>query len=75
MRTFNRATQLTDDQIAQSETGPKFETVRPEQLFGPAADFALANRVSKLNLARYRELHREYLWQTGQEPRPVGFYD
>ena len=75
MSTFNRNTSLTNEQTSQAEHGPKFETVRPEQLFGPAADFALANRISRLNLARYRELKQQYLWDTGQEPRPANYYD
>ena len=75
MTHFDLATNLTDEQAEQAEHGPKFETVRPEQLFGPAADFALANRISRLNLARYRELRQQYLWDTGQEPRPANYYD
>jgi hypothetical protein len=66
---------LTDEQAEQAEHGPKFADVRPEQLFGPAGDGALASRIARLNIARYRELHQQYLWDSGQEKRPANFYD
>ena len=75
MTPFDLTVSLTDEQIEQCASAPKFESVTPAMLFGPACDFALANRVCKLNKARYLELRQQYRWDTGQDKRPEGFYD
>ena len=72
MTHFDLATNLTDEQAEQAEHGPKFESVTWQQMM---ADGALASRIARLNLARYRELRQQFLWESGQEPRPVGYYD
>jgi hypothetical protein len=75
MTPFDLTNNLTAEQEAKCAVAPKFETVTPSMLFGPACDFALANRVCRLNPARYRELRQRWRWETNQEPRPEGFYD
>jgi hypothetical protein len=39
------------------------------------AQGVLGTRVFKLNPARYREIHQDWLYRTGREPRPASFYD
>ena len=71
----DRSTKLTDEQLEQSALGPKFDAVTPAQIFGPAADGALAQRVYSLNPKRYRQLRQEFAWASGFEKRPENFYD
>lgn len=72
---FNKTTQLTEAQVAQSDQGPKFEGVQWPQIFGPAGDGALANRIYNLSPRRYRELRQQWRWDTNQEKRPDNFFD
>ena len=51
-----------------------FSDVKPEQLFGPASDGFLAQRVASQNLPRYRELRTEYDYIIGMKKRPDSYY-
>ena len=69
------APELTQDQIEQSERGPKFADVTPAQLFGPQADGGLAERVYRQNARRYYELREEHQYLIGAERRPDSHYE
>jgi hypothetical protein len=63
---------LTEAEREQSALGPAFPDITFEQLL---ADGPLANRVRSLNPLRYREIRQDYLYRSGQEKRPEGYYD
>jgi hypothetical protein len=66
--------ELTLKQLQQSERGPRFENVLPEQIHGPQSNYDLSVRVFKGNPKRYYDLQLEYEYQTGQRPRPDDYY-
>jgi hypothetical protein len=66
--------QLTADELEQSQNAPTFESVKPQDIFGPKADPNLAMRVQQ-NPVRFRELRLEYLYESGQLRRADSDYD
>jgi hypothetical protein len=67
--------ELTAKELEQSASGPKFESIKPADLFSATASCALAQRVRTQNPRRYFELRLEWQYITGQEQRPDSFYD
>jgi len=66
--------QLTDPEIEACTTAPQFSEVRAVDVFGAKSDGALAARIAKANVVRYRQLREEWEYESGLRQRPDSFY-
>jgi hypothetical protein len=66
--------QEREDSATAEAAGQMFAGVTPAQIFSAAADGVLAQQIHRLNPARYYQLKQEWLFESGQERRPLTYY-
>lgn len=72
---MRQLTEAEREAIAASEAqGIDFVQVTPEMLFSAKADGALSQKVHSLRPDRYYALKQEWLYQSGQERRPLEYW-
>ena len=70
-----QARPFTADEQERSANGPRYEHVKPSDLWGKGGDSNLAMAIIKKNPVRYRELQQEWRYEQRLERCPDSHYD